>query len=90
MSNKLPQKSLEAYSQILVDLLLTRISNEGGYVLLDRFTRSELAREGMSASDVKKAINLAAKLELVTCRVRCDGIPIITLVKKEVLCECKT
>ncbi len=86
MSNNLPQnpqQTLDAYSQILVDVLLTRIQNEGGYVCLDRFTRSELAREGMSASDLKKAINLAAKLELVTCRVREDGIPVIKLVEKE-------
>jgi hypothetical protein len=90
MSNKLPQnpqQKLDAYSQLCVDSLITRLRVEGGFVYLNRHTLSELRDAGMSASDLKKAINLAAKLELVTCSVRGDGVPIITLVKKEVLCE---
>jgi hypothetical protein len=90
MSNKLPQKPLDAYSQILVDILLTRISNAGGYVCLDRFERSEMRREGITAADIKRAVNAASARELITIHVKGDGVPVLTLVKKEVLCECKT
>jgi hypothetical protein len=83
MSINYHKKSLDAYSQILVDILLTRISNAGGYVCLDRFERSELRREGMSAADLKRAINAASERQLVTSHVRGDGVPVLTLVKKE-------
>jgi hypothetical protein len=94
MSNNLPQRdalvALDAYSQILVEVLLTHIRNNGGYLNLDRFQLSELRRAGVSASDLKKSINLASKLELVTHSVRSDGTPVIKLVKlaeRSVSCE---
>jgi hypothetical protein len=83
MSINYHKKSLDAYTQLLVDMLLTRIHNAGGYVCLDRFERSELRREGMSAADLKRAINAASERQLVTSHVRGDGVPVLTLVKKE-------
>jgi hypothetical protein len=87
MSNKLPQKTLDAYTQLLVDVLCTRIYNSGGILFLDRFERSEMRREGITAADIKRAVNAASERELITSHVRGDGVPVLTLVKKEVLCE---
>jgi GNAT superfamily N-acetyltransferase len=83
MSTNYHTKSLDAYTQIIVDVLLTRLRNEGGYACLDRFTRSEFRREGITAADLKRAINAASERDLITLHVRADEVPVITLVKKE-------
>jgi hypothetical protein len=85
MSINYHKNTHDAYTQLLVDVLLTRIHNAGGRLPLDRFERSEQRREGMSAADLKRAINAASERQLVTSHVRGDGVPVLTLVKKEVL-----
>jgi len=83
MSIDYHKKSLDAYTQLLVDVLLTRIQNAGGRLSLDRFERSEMRREGITAADIKRAVNTASERELITSHVRGDGVPVLTLVKKE-------
>lgn len=83
MSINYHKKPLDAYTQLLVDVLLTRIYNSGGILFLDRFERSEMRRAGISAADIKRAVNAASERELITSYVRADEVPVLTLVKKE-------
>ncbi len=84
MSKNIPEKPLDGYSKIILDILLAQLNSHGGKLCLTKFTRSELKCFGLSSSDVKRSINLAHQRELIEINVQRDGTPVITLIKGSV------
>jgi hypothetical protein len=83
MSIILPQKKLDSYSKILLDILLDELRLGGGKLHLTRFRRLELKRAGISSQDLKRAINIAGECGLIKIAANIDGAPVIVLLKGE-------
>jgi hypothetical protein len=66
---------------MIVSSLLEVLRIEG-QLKLDKFTRSELARAGLPASDLRRAVNLAGARQRVRTFAQ-NGVPCIALAESE-------
>ncbi len=69
------------YDEMLVTSLLEILRIEG-QLILDKFTRAELAREGLPAADLRRAINIAGSRRRIRTFAQ-NGVPCVALAESE-------
>ncbi len=82
--NKKPQNQepqADEYDEMLVTSLLEILRIED-QLTLDKFTRSELAREGLPAADLRRAINIAGSRQRIRTFAQ-NGVPCVALAESE-------
>jgi hypothetical protein len=80
LMKKMPQHN--AYDELILGMLLFWLRLDGGTLTLDRYRRLLMARDGLSATDLKRAVNIAGKRQLITVDSS-DGVPLIKCVESE-------